>query len=170
MNLTSMYKQPTSHIIVLERCTCCSTIFHFLQDLSTMTTLYLMYLDLLSMIVHSITQLRDFIYRVCYIMEVPQPPTPGTGTVTKEFLSHLFGQNVSLVRHETLHENQGFAGNRMRIEVTFHSDIETFLILKTSLATRIGRKQILFGTSGIREVLFYKSKYASRMKEFQQIP
>ena len=53
---------------------------------------------------------------------------------------------------------------------TFHSDIETFLILKTSLATRIGRKQILFGTSGIREVLFYKSKYASRMKEFQQIP
>jgi hypothetical protein len=132
-------------------------------------TAYRIYLEVVSTIVHCTLLLRDLLYRVCYIMEIAQPPTPGTRTVTKEFLSAMFGQTVTAVTSRTLDDNRGFVGNLLRVEVDF-ADVTTSLMLKTSQSSRAGRKHILFGTGGVREALFYKSVFSSRLKEFGRIP
>lgn len=132
---------------------------------------FLVYLDVMAIMVHRILQLRDLLYRFCYIMEISQPPTPGTRIVTKEFLSTVFvDQNVTFVHIDALTENRGFVGSMLRVNVEFDSDLETSLILKTSQATPTARKQIMFGTGGVREALFYNSTFSSRLKDLGRIP
>lgn len=97
------------------------------------------------------------------------PPSPSRKIVSKQWLSRILGTTIVAIQEEGLAENRGFVGSMTVLQVeTDRNHPKLSFVLKTSQPLFSNRR--LTGPGGVREALYYNSKYAQRATELGRIP
>jgi len=107
--------------------------------------------------------------------EDTRPPSPSRKIITTQWLSRVLHSTVTVVQEEELDDNRGFVGDMLVLHVESDNDVNGgskkkihSLVLKTSQPQYSSTR--LAGLGGIREALYYNSKYAQRPMELGRIP
>jgi hypothetical protein len=95
------------------------------------------------------------------------PPSPSHKIVSKQWLSRILGTTIVTIQGEGLAENRGFVGSMLVLQVETDRNQKQSFVLKTS-QPNVSRR--FTGLGGVREALYYNSKYAQRATELGRIP
>lgn len=113
------------------------------------------------------SRVRDCINTMLSYFGWEAPPSPSRKIVTTQWLSRILNTTIITVHQEGLGEHRGFVGNLLVLQVETYDHKKQSMILKTSQPQVSSR---LAGLGGIREALYYSSKYARRAVELGRIP
>lgn len=127
---------------------------------------FLLWIDARTVLAYAIANINDALTSLLGLSW--RPPTPGRKVIHPTWLSHILGRTVHSVTLKPLDENRGFIGSMLRVEIRCDDMSTSSLILKTSFPQ--SRRNLVIGAGGVREGIFYRSRYSHRLQDVGRVP
>jgi hypothetical protein len=126
---------------------------------------FLLWVNARTVLAHVIAKIRDTLASLLGLEWCP--PTAGNKIVQRRWLSKRLEREVTSLELKPLDENRGFVGSMLRVDITC-DEIPLSLVLKTSFPQN--RRNLVIGAGGVREGIFYQSRYSKRLQDLGRTP